>query len=316
MVQLGSYNASDRHNRPNTLQKVLLRAFFINDGAYQDPVDISGVTIVTKVSNTSPSTILGSDELLSTDLSQSQILMQFGGFASGLASTSYTPVVNASGIYKFGTGEYGVVLDNTLSLSGWYDFNGSAFEVANAASATGNYLDVWTAKLAGGSNYKSIINEFTLYADTFFTMTQPLMLKSSNRLVNKHLTLGSKTDLKFTTEITVENKDIDESVKNIFKDSVITSAMVEISKINDSVNLPSRVEVSGFSDTAALIDVTSDNTIIFTWDTEDIRNLGTTAIEQTKRENLGSPTGTYAARVSYNLLNEKIISPLFHFIVS
>ena len=106
------------------------------------------------------------------------------------------------------------------------------------------------------------------------------------------------------------------SIKNLFKDSAITSAGVEIVKINDSVNLPGRVEVSGFSDTSALIDITSDNTIIFNWDTEEIKTLGDSAAEILKREQIGCPTGTYAARIQYYLLDERIISPLFHFILS
>lgn len=316
MVQLGSYNVNDRHNRPNAIQRVLLRAFFINDGIYQDPVDISGVTVLAKAENISPSAVLGSDQLLSSDLIESQILMNFGGYASALDATAYVPAIDSSGIYKFSTGQYGVVLDNTLDLAGWYDLNGSGFAVDNKASSVGEFIDVWTVKLSEGSTYNSVINDFRLYSDTFFTLTQPLLLRSNNKLVNKHIVLGSKTDLKFTTEITVENKDIDDSIKNLFKDSAITSAGVEIVKINDSVNLPGRVEVSGFSDTSALIDITSDNTIIFNWDTEEIKTLGDSAAEILKREQIGSPTGTYAARIQYYLLDERIISPLFHFILS
>ncbi len=42
-MQLNGTAVVDRHNRPTVIQKVALRAFFINDGEYYDPNDISGV---------------------------------------------------------------------------------------------------------------------------------------------------------------------------------------------------------------------------------------------------------------------------------
>ncbi len=53
-MQLNGNLIVDRHNRPNTLQPVALRALFINDGVYQDPVDISGVTIFKEQENNFP----------------------------------------------------------------------------------------------------------------------------------------------------------------------------------------------------------------------------------------------------------------------
>lgn len=316
MVQVGSYTIIDRHNRPNVSQRVVLRAFFINDGVYQDPVSFSGVTIVPANANVSPSGVLNSDGLITGSLPSSEIRYHYSGVMDASAY-SVSELSSASSIYKLGTGKYAVVLDGTSALSGAvYEFNGSSLQTINKASGVGEYLDLWTVQLIGDSDYKTVINDFRLYADTFFTITQPLILKSTNRLVNKHMQLGSKETLKFTTEVSVENRDIDHEVKNLFKDSVITSAMVEISKINDATNLPSRTEVSGYSDTSALVDITSDNTILFTWDTEQIKNLGTASEENSKRQNIGSPTGTYAARVKYNLIDQTIVSPLFHFIVN
>ncbi len=36
-MQLNGVTVVDRHNRPTVIQKVDLRAFFINDGEYYDP---------------------------------------------------------------------------------------------------------------------------------------------------------------------------------------------------------------------------------------------------------------------------------------
>ena len=54
-MQLNGNLVVDRHNRPNVIQPVGLRAFFINDGGYQDPNDISGVTILKEQNNFPPS---------------------------------------------------------------------------------------------------------------------------------------------------------------------------------------------------------------------------------------------------------------------
>ena len=81
-MQLNGNLIVDRHNRPNILQPVALRAFFINDGVYQDPVDISGVTIFKEENNFPPSSVLGSDGLLASSLASSLILMHFGASAN------------------------------------------------------------------------------------------------------------------------------------------------------------------------------------------------------------------------------------------
>jgi len=311
MTKIGSYDAVDRHNRPNVSQRVALRAFFLNDGVYQDPVDISGVTLFATAANISPSSVVdASTGLLKSGLSKDLVRMHF---ASSVDATAYVPDNEASGIYKLGTGKYAVILDGSKSLSGMYTLHGSGVEVANTASSLGEYIDIWTVKLLEGSDYKSVINAFNLYADTFFTITQPLMVQTTNRLTTKKLVSGSKRDLKFSTEVSVENKDIDDSIINIFKDSAITSAMVQIVKVNDnSDNLPGMYEVSGYSDTSPLVDVTSDNTIICPFNA-DIQTLSS----DTVKANIGGTmAGAWAARVKYNLVGDTIVTPWQHFIVS
>jgi len=316
-MQLNGVAVVDRHNRPTVIQKVALRAFFINDGQYYDPYDISGVTIFQKASNFTPSTVLGSDNLISSSVPSSIILMQFGASANdagaALDPTSYLPATDASclsGIYRVKQGEYICILDGTQDISGSYTFHGSSLEIANSASAVNDYIDCWTVKFAAGSDYQTLINDFHLYEDTFFSITQHLLLATRNKLINKHLTLSSIENLKVTTEITIQNKDIDDSVKNIFRDSAITSAMMKIEKINeDSTTLPAHVTVSGFSDTSSTIDITSDNTMIFNFDT-------TTLATHPSVADFGGLTGTYRMIVKYTLLNETIISPPYYFTVS
>lgn len=317
-MQLNGVNLVDRNNRPGVIQKVALRVFFINNGEYYDPYDISGVTIFNRLDNTTPSGVLdASTGLIKSSLASSVIKMHFGASANdagaALAPSSYNPASNAastSGIYRVSQGEYVCVLDSTQNTSGWYTLNGSSVVVANQASAATEYIDVWTVKFAQGSDYQSLVNNFTLYRDTFFTVTDPLILTAQNRLINKHLKLDSIVDLQVTTDVNIGNRAIDESMRNVFRDSAITSAMFKIEKINeDTMTLPSRVEVSGFAATSSLIDVTDGNTMLLRFDTTKLATHPSVA-------SFGGLVGTYCLTCKYNLLDQTIVTQPMYFIIS
>ena len=313
-MQLNGKLVVDRHNRPNVIQPVALKAFFINDGVYQDPVDISSVVIFREEANQHPSAIIGSDGLISSSLPESSIKMSFGcsdDTKVGFDTTSYTGGADASGIYRIDTGEYIVVLDGRwANMKGFYNHNGSGIDVTNTASATGNYIDAWTVKFANNSEYQTILNNFTLHRDKFFAVTEPLRFKATNKLTNKKIVFGSTVDLKIATEVSLENKNIDKSVHNIFKESIITSAMVEIKKVNESSNLPSHVTVSSYANTSATTKITADNTILFTWQTDRLKSHS-----ETLDGKMGTLVGPYTVQVKYFLLNQTVVSPLMHLIV-
>ncbi len=318
-MQLNGVTVVDRHNRPTVIQKVAIRTFFINDGEYFDPNDISGVTIFNQTANLSPSSVITpGGNVIASSLESSDIVMQFGASANmngtpGLEPSCYKPASDSrslSGVYRVKQGEYMCVLDGTQTQQGKYTFYGSSDVITNSASSVGNFIDCWTLKFADGSDYQTLINDFSLYNDTFFSTTQPVILAARNKLINKHITLNSIENLKVTTDITIQNNDIDESIKNIFKDSAITSAMMKIEKVNeDAVALPSHVNVSGYSDTSSLIDITSDNTIIFKFDT-------TTLATHPNVADFAGLTGAYRVVVKYNLLNETLVSVPYYFTVS
>jgi len=311
-MKLNGYTLIDRGNRPTVLQRVGLQSFFVNDGVYVDPYQVSSVMIFNKsdLNSNNISSVIGADGLVLTTASP---LMRFA--ASGDVSDvsafdpdNYTAENDtfASSVYRTGEGQYIAVLDDTISLTGtWQDE-----ALPNTASTVGDYVDVWTVKMVEGSTFQTLINNFHLYGDTVFTLTEPLLLQTRTHLANRHINIGSKINLKFTNEITVENRNIDQSIISIFKESAITSPLVEITKLNDDVNLPSRVTVSAFDndDVSALISVTSDNTIVLPLDTVGIQSVLNTS-------GGGAVTGTYTAQVKFNLINETILSPLFHFII-
>ncbi len=310
-MQLNGTSVVDRNNRPTVLQKVGLRAFFINDGVYVDPYDISAVTIFDKSANFTPSTILD-DNLIASGIDASIVRMNYAP-SGDMSPSNYNPdtdITSASGVYRVKEGEYIVVLDGTQDISGVYNLHGSSVLVPNSASAVKDYIDVWTVMLAEGSTYQSLINDFHLYDDTFFVVTEPLLLTASNKLINKHVTLGSKENIKVATEVTINNKTIDSSVENLFRDSAIVSPQIKIEKLNEGTEtLPAHVEVSGFSDTSALIDVTSDNTMVLNFDT-------TTLATHPNVADFGGLVGQYRITVKYTLLNELIVTPPLYFTIS
>lgn len=308
---VNGYTVYDRHNRPSVLQPVALRTFFINNGQFQDPYEISSVSVFRLSSNTSPSTVLTSANLIDASIASSVVKMCFGNSATlvtnaAFNTSNYTPGATASGIYKLSTGEYVTVLNGQVALSGAYE----GTKIANTASAVGDYIDIWTVRWVQNSDWEIFINDFTLFRDTIFSFTEPLLISTSNRLTNKHVKLGSKIDLKIVTEINIGNKHINRPIRNSFSDAAITSAQVQIVKLNDDYTLPARVTVSAFADTSSTVDVTGDNTIIFNWDTTSLYTLPAVAAGT-----FGPLTGTYAVQVKYGILKQTIVSDLMYLVI-
>lgn len=308
-MQLNNINVIERNNRPTVIQKVALRAFFVNDGVYTDPFDISGVTIFRREDNFTPSGVIDQN-IIRDDLDTSLVKMHYSGPARPEADYNPADPLTLSSVYKTGEGQFCVILDGGADLSGYYDFHENATEVANAASAIGEYIDVWTVAQVENGPYHSMINQFELFEDTFFTITEPLQVTASNRLVNKRVTLDSKTNMKIETELTIANSVIDNSIKNLFRQSAITTAQVKIEKMNTGTGtLPAHVEVSGYADTASLVEISSDNTIVLNFDTTNLATHPNVA-------DFGGLVGDYRITAKYSLLDEVVVTPPFYFTVS
>ena len=322
-MQVNQTPVVDRNNRPNVSQRVGLRTFFINDGQYVDPYEISSVQIFKQSDTLSPNTVLGGPDNLVTSVplmafaaSGANLLGQAvhctitAGTDAGTACegafdvTNYLPGVTASGIYRMSAGEYVVVLDQTLNLSGW-DWSTNTQVAASSCSSVGDYTDIWTVKLAQASKYQVIYNQYALHENTFYAVTEPLMLTSRTKLLNKHVRYNEVIDLKLVTENTLQNKSIPESIQNIFKDSVVTDATIRIKKVNQDPTFDGPFTVVD----SVPVQVTSDNTLLFTWDVA-------TSIDAASGANFGSPTGTYSVQVTYSILNQQFVSPLSYLTVS
>lgn len=309
---IGAVQANDRFNNPPQLSKVGLQVFFMQDGQYQDPYQISAVSIFKASKTYNPETILNADELIASSVSGS-ILMNFANSSADVTNAAFNVsncAAGASGIYRLSKGQYAVLLDGEVSQSGVINLYGNNSVVKNTVSNIGDYVDVWTVKMVAGSELETIINYFTLTRGNFFTITEPLLFRSRTRLLNNSVVLGSKVDLKIDTEITVENKNITDEVKNVITEAAVRSPSIEIYKLNDETNLPARVTVSSYSDTSSLTTINSGDTIVFTWDTEELKTH-----PQALLGKFGGIVGMYAIQVKYSLFNQRIVSPLMHLTV-
>lgn len=312
---INGQSINDRYNSPPVLSQVGLRVFFIQDGEMFDPYQISAVSMFRSSTNYNPSTVLDQTTELIAQSASSYILMNFANSSADTSNSvfdasNYTRSSTASGIYKLNRGEYCVVLDGGVNLQGRLNLYGASATVNNGCSATGEYIDIWTVRLFQNTDLETIINTVNLKRGNIFTITQPLMLKTSNRLYQNRITLGSKVDLKIETLVNVENREISEAMKNVFRDSIVTSPQIEIIKVNEEKNLPARVTVSSFTETSGLISISPENTLIFNWDTNQLSGLPEVA-----NGTFGSLNGVYYVRVKYNLINQTIVSPPMHLTV-
>jgi len=311
-MKINDNPVTTRHERPTVLGPTALLLYFISDGQYADPYEISGVSIFKSSNNQFPSSVITNDGEISLAAS-GEVLMHFSG-AGRTNDTAFDPtnynVTYASGIYRLDVGKYAVVLSQpSVTPSGNFNLSGNTI-IPNRVTSTGDYIDVWTVRRVAGSDLDTLINEFTLTEDRFFGVTEPLLFRVATRLENNFLVLGSKVDLKFTNEFTLENANIDSSIVNLFKQSLVTNPMIEIYKKNQDRNLPARVEVSGYTATSGSMDTTSEDTVIFTLDTDALKTH-----PRLLDGSLGSMTGTYVARLKFTALNQVIVSNDMAFII-
>lgn len=320
---MGVFNSivvTERHQRPSMNGVTILKANFLRDGQYLDltTAQVSSVMLFDARANTSPSSVLEASTGLVPDSQASAALWRWdlSGGNAGVAGTAFATEdgfarsdnISASSIFRTGEGRFAVVLNGADDVSS-YVRDGREITSTSALSAVpaGKYIDVWTVKLDAAADWITLINETQFYQNNAVIITTPLLFNTRNQLTNKKVKIGSIEKLKVTTEVTVENKDIDDSVKNTIKEGLVTSASLEILKHNVDNNLPAWVTVSGYTDTEASVDVTADNTFLFTFDT-NVLNDGSIS-------NLGNGTGTYSVKAKYKVLDETIITPEMYFTV-
>ena len=328
---MGSFNSNivtERNQRPSFNGRTILRAYFMRNGEYVPLANtqVSSVLLFRETVNTAPSTILEVSSGLVSDSAASGAVWRWalsGAGATGnhlvtgsgnlLSEDQYVPAssISCSSIYSVAEGRLAVVLNGIDGVSsvlrdGTTVSSGKQLSGEPAAS----YIDVWTVKLCDGCDWQTFINKTDFFQNNAVLLTTPLLVRTKERLYNKKIELGSIEKLKIGTEVIVENKDIDDSIKNTLRDGLITSGAMEIMKHNDADHtLPARVTVYDFVDTSSGVEVTGDNTFLYLFDTTVLTDTGAVGTK------FGAATGTYSVQLKYTILEETILSPLMYFTV-
>jgi len=323
---MGIFNSkivSERHQRPSFNGRTILRAYFLRDGGYVpiDNTQVSSVMLFKKEANTSPASILDTSSGLVSDAAAADAVWRWalsgaGADGSGnlLIEDQYVPADSSScsSIYSVNSGRLAVIL-NGIDIVETMLADGTTVssnqQLSGEPAAT--YIDVWTVKLCAGCDWVTFINDTAFFQNNAVVLSEPLLCSTRERLYNKRIELGSVEKLKIGTEITIENKNIDVSLRNVLRDGLVTSGVVQILKHNYSVPaLPATSPVVSFAQSAGLVEVTGDNTFLYLFDTTilwDPEIMGPT---------FGSPIGTYSVQVRYSVLDEFRLSPLMFFKVA
>lgn len=320
---MGAFNnkiVSERNQRPSFNGRTILRAYFMRDGEYVpiDNTQVSSVMLFNKEVNTSPSSLLETSSGLVKDSVAANAVWRWalsgaGATGSGLllSESQYVPAssTSCSSIYSVNSGRLAVILNGIDIVS---SILADGTQVSSNQQLSGEpaatYIDVWTVKLCAGCDWVTFINDTVFFQNNAVVLSEPLLCSTRERLYNKRIELGSIEKLKIGTEITIENKNIDDSIKNILRDGLITSGSVKILKHNETdTTLPAWVTVSGYNNTSALVELTGDNTFLF--------NFNTNVLTDGSIPNLGNGAGTYSIQVKYNILDETRLSPLLFFTV-
>jgi hypothetical protein len=316
MAKINNYVVVKRYDRPSPNSKAYLEFLFVKDGILQDPYQVCSVHIFPDSSNGDITAFVDSElgsptygeiEVSSANASASFIFTNTTGGSqdpdpqNALDPSAYTPGTNASGIYKIGDGHFAVVLTPNEQYYDWY---GTA-AASNGASAIGNYLDVWTIVATPGSLAKTFVNQFELFNEGAFALTELPLITITHEMKNKYIPVGSNERLKITTEYSTENRRTDQELTSLLQDSgLLSDVQMKITKLNESPDLTSRVVIQDFSDTSGSINMNTENVISYLWDTGNITAKDSEDI-------LGGTRGIYEVQIKYNVFTETRYSPRF-----
>ena len=305
MATFNTYSVVKRYNRPSILLRTLLEQYFTNNGTYFNPQEVSAVYILPDGGKT-----LGSPAIyINTSLSAqgtsaygklnasglSAVVAKFdvsnGGAIQPPSAYSGTTTSGASAIYSAGTGHYAVVADGVAFPS-----------YSSLGISDGKWFDVWLVKdfsaVDASAGWKLYWNKFETFNDRIITFTEPYQITSHSKLQNKYIQLSSIPTLRITTEQFVANKNMSQDLKTIWRDGCIDNAKIRIRKRNpETTGTISNIKPTDGTFTSSGVDVSSEDTILFTWDTS------------------GQSKGDYIVQVKYTLLEQTFVSEEFSLVL-
>jgi hypothetical protein len=342
---LNNTELTDRHNRPSVGGKVAIRTRFYNNGAPVEPYDVSSVTIFSKLSNSSPDSIVDASGLIKEDQPVSSVVMNFAisggplalsldtgtsGIHDGLTGSAlarvtsnnttnstwfpdYVPGPQASGIYRTDTtlsaaetGTYIAVLDGQVNLSG--AFSGDV------------------GSTSGGTEIKNDASTVQEYIDVW---TVKMSAESNYQLFINTFKLFNDNYLSIPEPLllTPSNRLVN---KHVTLDSTmnlkITTAMTVNNKTLDEAtkNILQDYSISGaqvkiqkINEGSTSIDSHEDLTGGFVNATNvTADNTVIFSFVPQSYSPVGGKVGTYAVTAKYTFLTETIVTAPFYFSVS
>ena len=335
MTTFNGVTVIQRGNRPSPIVPAKLDFLNYVAGELSDPFQVCSVHVFPNtafgtaspyVNQTPGDTDYGLVSSVNTSIVFHNYKRDAGGSKTGFdanvsacaAETSYTGDLRYSASSIFGggdndrTGHFSVILQPSgaywpVSASPTWDplYN-------NTASAVGEYIDIWTVVQAEGSRAQIYVNTFGMNTANTFAVTEPLEVTTSNKLAQRYVQVGSTKRLQIQTELIVDNKPIKKSLQNLIESgTLISNPQISITKLNESPNLTTRVQITGEDGeggfTSAGVSVDSQGTISYLWDTTAITPFYTGEV-------LGGEVGVYEISVKYDVAGETIISPRFKLI--
>ena len=327
MTTFNDITVINRANRPSPISPCKLDFIWIKDGSYQNPFQVCSVHIFPNTQFGSPNPYVcltpGDAEYGLVSSTATEYIFRnykrngvgarvgFDGNMSAMANvSSYVGGNSASAIFNTSPGNFTVILQpeadyfpTTAPANNWLPVSG------NSASATGDYLDIWTLVDVEGSRAQIYVNSFKLNSNSNVALTEPLLVTPTNKLIQRYVEIGSKEKLRVKTELVVDNEPITNDLRNLLETgSLLSSPQMRIVKLNESPELTSRVVIQDFSDTSSTIQLDSHNMISYLWDTASITPKDTDDI-------MGGSRGVYEITVKYDILTESFYSPKFKLIV-
>jgi len=303
MAQFNGYTVVKRYNRPSILTKTQLEMFFANNGSYFNPFSVSEVYILPDNTSTwgSPDIYINKDAS-AIGTSGYGLLGPFGvssvvafynvsNAGEALNPSDYTPgdgTPNASSIFSGLAGEpfrHQIIADGVFFPS---------------FSSIGDYFDVWLVQDFSGTDVSSgwhlYWNKFSVYNDRIVTYTEPFEVTTRNKLRQKYIPLSSIIDLAIDTDVFLANRNLDQSNKNIWRDSVIDSNTVAINiERRNPQTTGQRSNIVSWETSGVIVN--SANTILYKWDTSE------------------EEKGDYVVQAKYELLGQTFYTEEFSLVL-
>ena len=239
-----NYPVTARFNRPSPTDKTMLEFMYLKNGAYSNPDSIKSVHIFKDTNLGSADNWLDLSAtsptygLVASDSNEHALII----FSTNSVEANYndTPAPN---IYRRGTGRFAIILEDKIPWVDADDGSDRTYYTSSTSLTTGKYWDIWT--IEDNDTSSTYIHSFEFFNDNVISLTEPLMVTTRQRLVQKFIN----------------------------NSTILNNAGIRIIKLKDDTSTGGPYEeIQPWTSTG--ININSEDTIIYNWDTID-QEVGT-----------------------------------------